>query len=860
MLSGEDTMINFTLNSEKISFSGNELKSVLHYLREEQGLTSVKDGCSGQAACGACLIEIDGKPALACVTPMKNVAEKSIITIEGFPENVRRTLGRAFVAKGAVQCGFCTPGMIARAKILLENNPTPSREDVVKALNVNVCRCTGYVKVIDGILLAADALRENREIEWETRTGVGYSYPKIGAYEKALGSGPYVADMKIPGMCYGALKFSEHPRAVVRRIDVSGAEKIAGVIRVFTGTDIPGKRYQGLLIKDWPMMVLEGETTRCISDVFACVVAESEQIARQAAAEIQVEYEILEPLTEVTEAQASPVMVHENGNLLNETVICRGEDVNAVFGRSAHVLEGVFETPVIEHAFLEPEASLAHPDGSGGVTVYSQGQAIYHDRSQISSVLDLKEEQVDVILMSAGGAFGGKEDLSVQHHAALAALLLQRPVMVKLSRPESLRMHPKRHRMIMHYKLACDENGILTALHARIVADGGAYASVGGAVVARTATHAAAAYHVPNVDVIANAYYTNNPPAGAFRGFGVTQSNFAMESIVDELCTKGGFDRWQFRYDNALDTGRMTTTGQILKGGVGLRQCLKEVKDTFNSARFAGIACGIKNCGIGNGIEEVSETRLKVVAADRIELCHGWSEMGQGIDTVARQVLAEVCGLDNSIAIDVKASTGSGAKGGATTASRGTSLLGNSTIKASEKLKADLKEYTLGDLVGKEYLGTFIVDWTTRPGAPGESIDHFSYSYAAHVAILDETGRLESIHAAHDIGRIINPALYEGQVEGGLVMGIGYALSESFPLKDGKLTSDRMSKLGLPKAKDVPVIKIITVEYPDDIGPFGAKGVGEISSIPTASAIANSFYQFDGTRRYSLPLSPLKKD
>ena len=852
-------MITFMLNGQETSFSGDEKMSLLHHLRNEKGLVSVKDGCSGQAACGACMVELEGKPALACATSMKKVAGKSVITIEGFSEKVRCTLARAFVAKGAVQCGFCTPGIISRTKILLENNPDPSREDVIKALRVNICRCTGYVKIIDGILLAAKALREDLEIDWEKRTGIGYSYPKVEAYEKALGTGPYAADMKMDGMCYGALKFSEHPRAIVRRIDISAAEKMDGVLKVFTAVDIPGERYQGLSVKDWPMMVFEGETTRCIADVFACVVAETETIARLAVEEIQVEYEVLEPLTEMSEAKNSSILIHNSGNLLKETVICRGEVVDDVFSRSAHVVEGEFETPFVEHAFLETEASVAHPDGKGGLIVYSQSQALFKDRGQISSTLNLEEEQVDVILMSAGGAFGGKEDLTVQHHAALAAMILQRPVMVRLSRPDSLRMHPKRHRMKLTYKLACDENGMLTALRARILGDTGGYASMGGAVVARTGTHAASAYHIPNVDVIASAYYTNNPPAGAFRGFGVNQSNFAMDSMVDELCLKGGFDRWQFRYDNALDSGRMTTTGHILKDSVGLRQCLEEVKDAFNGAEYAGIACAIKNCGIGNGIEEISDTRLKIVSPNRIELYHGWSEMGQGINTVARQVLAEVCELDDSVAIDVKSSTGGGAMGGATTASRGTALLGNSTIMVAEKLKADLQTRSLGDLVGQEYFARYFVDWTTSHDVDGEIISHFSYSYAVHMAILDESGKIETIHAAHDVGRIINPILFEGQVEGGVVMGMGYALTENYPLKDGRLTSSRMSKLGLPKAKDVPEIKVIGVEYPDEAGPFGAKGVGEIGSIPTAAAIANSYCRFDGIRRYSLPLLPPKK-
>ena len=853
-------MITFTLNGNETSFSGDENVSLLNFLRDEKGLTSVKDGCSGQAACGACLVEMDGKPTLACVTKMKRVADKPVITIEGFPETVRRTLGRAFIAKGAVQCGFCTPGILSRAKILLEATPDPSREDVIKALSVNICRCTGYVKIIDGILLAAKALRENLEVAWESRTGIGYSYPKVEAYEKALGTGPYVADMKIDNLCFGALKFSEHPRAVVKKIDVIEARKMAGVIRIFTGTDIPGERYQGLTVKDWPMMVLEGETTRCIGDVLACVVADTEQIARAAAEKITIDYEVLTPLTEMSDAKDSKILVHESGNLLKETIVRRGKVIEDVFVHSAHVVEGEFETPFIEHGFLEPEASISLPDGKGGLIVYSQSQAIFKDRGQIASLLSMDEDKIDVVLMSAGGAFGGKEDLTVQHHAALAALILQRPVRVRLSRPDSLRMHPKRHRMKLSYKLACDKHGMLTGLRARIIGDTGAYASMGGAVVARTGTHAGAAYHIPNVDVISEAYYTNNPVAGAFRGFGVNQSNFAMESMVDELCSKGGFDKYQFRYDNALHIGSMTTTGHVLQEGVGLRECLEAVKDAYKGAKYAGLACAIKNCGIGNGIDEISETKLKVVAPDKIELYHGWSEMGQGIDTVARQVLAEVCGLDDSIAIEVISATSGGARGGATTASRGTALLGNSTILAAEKLKTDLANNSLAVLVGKEYFAKYLVDWTTSHDVDGEIISHFSYGYAVHLAILDETGKLQAIHAAHDAGRIINPTLFEGQVEGGVVMGMGFALSENYPVKDGRLTSDRMSKLGLPKAKDVPEIKVFGVECPDLSGPFGAKGVGEISSIPTAAAIANSYYSFDGVRRYTLPLSPPKQE
>jgi aldehyde oxidoreductase len=853
-------VIIFSLNGRRCEYAGDASRPLLVFLREEQRITSVKDGCSGQAACGACLVELDGKPALACSTPMKRVEGKSVVTIEGFPEHVRRTLARAFVAKGAVQCGFCTPGMLSRAKILLQENSHPSRSDVVKTLNANICRCTGYVKIVDAVLLAAHALREKEEIAWEQKTGIGYSYPKHEAYEKALGVSPFVNDLKFEGMLFGALKFSEHPRARVLGIDVSAAEQFPGVIRIFDARDIPGERYQGLLVKDWPMMVAINEVTRCIGDVVAAVVAESEDLARRAAEAIRVEYEVLEPITDAIQAATSSIRIHdrfhENGNLLKETVIQRGEPVEEVFARSVHVVEGVFETPFVEHAFLETETAIALPDGKEGITVYSHGQGIFKDREQIAAILALPEKKINVKQVSAGGGFGGKEDLSVQHHAALCSMLLQRPVKLHLSRAESIRMHPKRHRMRLDYRLACDEKGMLTALRARIIGDGGAYASVGGEVVARTGTHAAGAYHVPSVDVKASAYYTNNPPAGAFRGFGVNQATFAMESLVDELCARGGFDRWRFRYDNALTAGRMTTTGHVLGEGVGLRDCLTAVRDAFYEAKCAGLACAIKNSGIGNGIAEVSETRLKVLAPDRIELQHGWTEMGQGVHTVARQVLCEVLGLDASVKVDIRCSTDTEVMGGMTTASRGTPLLGHSVIDAARKLADDLKGHHLADLVGKEYFGRYVVDWTTSHDVQGEIRSHFSYAFATHLAVLNDDGGLKAIYAAHDGGRIINPALFESQIQGGVVMGMGYALSEKLPLEKGRLTSDRMSRLGLPRAKDVPEVTVIGVECLDPVGPFGAKGIGEIGTIPTAPAIANAYYQYDGVRRYSLPLAP----
>jgi selenium-dependent xanthine dehydrogenase len=848
-------MIRFTLNGQETEFAGDEKTSLLSFLREEKGITSAKDGCSGQAACGACLVEVGGKAALACSTPIHKIEGKEVVTLEGLPESLLRTLGRAFVSKGAVQCGFCTPGFLTRTKILLEKNPDPTRQEVVKAMRFHICRCTGYVKIVDAVLEAAAALREGREIPFEDGAGIGVSSPKYRAFERAIGRKPFIDDLRFDGMVHGALRFSDHPRARVLSIDVSKAGKAPGVIRIFTAEDIPGERSVGPIVQDWPVMIEVGETTRYIGDVLAGVVAETEDQAREAAKLIQVGYEVLEPLTDMTKAETSPVKIHADGNLLFAQTIRRGEPVEKVLAGSAHVARGVLETQMVDHGFLEPESSVAVPF-KAGVQVYSQSQGIYADHHEIASLLGYPREKVVVTLVDCGGAFGGKEDLTVQGHAALYCHHLGRPVKVRLSRPESIRMHPKRHPMRLDYSLGCDENGKLTAFKAVILADTGAYASVGGPVLGRAVTHAAGAYYVPSVNIEGAAVYTNNIPCGAMRGFGVNQVTFAMETMVEELCEMGGFDSWQFRYDNALDTGLMTTTGQVLGEGVGLRRTLLAVKDAYEKAEYKGLSLAIKNCGMGNGLVEVSEVKIEVLPDGKLVLHHGWTEMGQGIHTVARQILCKAVGLGDCELIDIKVTTASAAVGGVTTASRGTMLLGRSIIDAARKLKKDLDSNSLEELAGRIYEGSFVCDYTHAEGEPGKIVSHIAYGFATHLAILDEKGGVDTIYAAHDSGRVINPLLFEGQIEGGVVMGLGYALSEKVPLEEGHLTSDKYISLGIPKLAKVPRIVPIAVEEDDPEGAFGAKGVGEIVCIPTAPAIANAFYRYDGVRRYALPLKP----
>lgn len=849
-------MIRFALNGENIEYDGEE-ESLLRYLRYTLRLASVKDGCSGQGACGACLVEIDGRAQLACRQKMADLEGKSIVTIEGFPSELKETLGKAFVASGAVQCGFCSPGMLTRTKILLAKNPNPTREEATKAVKPHLCRCTGYVKIVDAILLAAEKLRKGEKVEFETG-GMGKSAPKLRAYERATG-GPLFADgMYFEGQLLGALCLSEHPRARVLKIDTSKAEAVPGVVKVLTYKDVPGKLRIGMVNKDWDAYVAEGEVTRYVGDVIACVLADKMLTARAAAKLVEVEYEVLEPLTDMRKAETSDIHVHEGGNLLKETNIRYGEPVEDVFNSSAHVVEGTYETQLIEHGFLEVESSLARYE-DGKLTVYSQGQGIYEDRKQLADLLGLPLEEINVKLVPSGGAFGGKEDLIAQGHAALGTFLLKRPVKLTITREDSIRMHAKRHPMIMEYKLGCDADGKFTGLHARIIGDTGAYASAGGPVMERAATHAGGAYYIPNVDVQSKALYTNNLPAGAMRGFGVNQVTFAIESLIDELCAKAGFDRWEIRYKNALEKGLKTTSGHRMRKEVGLKKTLELVKEEYDSNKNVGIACAIKNCGIGNGIPELSQVRIDIADGGLIKLFHGWSEMGQGVDTVAQQMLCEYLGLPDTSMVDVVVMTDSETHGGSTTASRGTFLVGKAILEAAKDLKKDLESATLAELAGKSYYGTYLCDWTTPPDFDGEVISHFAYSFATQMVILNDDGSIRKVTAAHDSGKVVNRKLFEGQIEGGVVMGLGYALSENLVLENGRVKDSRYGKLGLLRSTDVPEIDVKTVEIYDTDAPFGAKGVGEICCIPTAAAVAGAFRRYDGIGRVKLPLIPVKK-
>ncbi|MFB3738887.1 MAG: selenium-dependent xanthine dehydrogenase [Candidatus Velamenicoccus archaeovorus] len=847
-------MVRFTLNGRPVEVETRPGMTLLELLREGAGVTSVKDGCAPEGSCGACTVLLDGKAVVSCAQRAEHAEGRAIVTQEGLSERDRDTWADAFVASGASQCGFCSPGIVLKAESLLAKNPDPSREEVARALAGNLCRCTGYVKIVDAVELVAGARRGEPIPRPDTSGRVGSRTARYQGRELALGDKPYVNDLTAPGMLHGAIRFSDHPRARVLRIDVSKARAHPGVVAVATAADVPGERTQGLITRDWRQLVAEGETTAYVGDVLAVVAAETRHAARQAAALVEVEYEVLEPVVDPFRALEpdAPTIHEDRDNLLSTSVVKRG-DVDAALAGSAHVLTETFRSQVIEHAFLEPESALAAPE-DGLMHVSSQGQGVWEDRRQIASFLGVPEDRVRVTQIANGGAFGAKEDLNVQCHAALMAHLTGRPVLLTLSRAESLTFHPKRHPMTMEYTIGADAGGHLTAVRARIVGDTGAYASVGDKVLERAAGHACGPYRFDAVDVEARAVYTNNPPCGAMRGFGVNQVAFAIDGMLDRLAERVGVDGWEIRWRNALDVGDRFGTGQRLGPGVGIKACLEAVRDVYRGARYAGIGCGVKNTGIGNGLPESGKAILRPESDGTVTLFHSWTEMGQGCNTALQQIACEELGL-SADRVHVVVDTMRELDTGQTTASRSTVLGGRAIQRAAEQLRGALDGGRLEDLAGREFYGEVTIDWTNPPGADVEEpVTHFAYGWAVQVVLLDDDGRVERVIAAHDVGRAINPTLLEGQIEGAVHMGLGFALTEDYVVQDGYPVTTTLKSLGIIPPAGMPRVECIIVEVPQPEGPYGAKGVGEIGLVPTAPAVAGALHAFDGGWRTRLPM------
>jgi xanthine dehydrogenase molybdenum-binding subunit len=852
--------ITLTLNGETRAVSVRQGESLLDALRNRCGVISPKDGCQPQGQCGCCLALIDGLPKTTCAVAAVKADGKEIQTLEGFSDEERQLIARSFVTVAGLQCGFCIPGIAVRAKSLLDREPDLDRAQIAQRLAGHLCRCTGYTKILDAIELMAKARRGEAVPEPCEDGRVGSSLARYTGQELTLGDRPYVDDMQLPEMLHGAVTLSPHARARVKSIDTSKAEQLPGVVTVATASDVPGERWYGLVYNDWPGFVAPGEEARCVGDVLAAVAAVDRATAREAAALVEVDYEVLEPLLEPERAlepgahQVNP----QHENLLSETQVLLG-DAEAALAASAHTVSGTWKTQRIEHLYLEPESALAAPTDDGGVQLYTQGQGIFDDRRQVAAFLGIDEDLVSAELVPNGGAFGGKEDMSIQSQTALLARMTGRPVKLTLSREESIRIHPKRHPIKMHYTVGCDEQGHLTAVKARMVGDSGAYASVGSKVLERAAGHACGPYKVANVDVQSRASYTNNPPCGAMRGFGANQASFAIEGALDLLAEKTGLDGWEIRWRNAVAAGDVFSTGQVLEKSVGIKETLQAVKESYYEARAAGravgIGCGIKNSGIGNGAKEWGRARLKVDEDGTVGVYNGFTEMGQGLLTVLIQCAVEVTGLPASV-FRAQVSSEFPLGSGQTTGSRGTLLGGRAVIEAAKKLKADLDTgSSLVDLAGNVYAGDILIDDTTAPGQVTDKIKtHTAFGFATQVCVLDEEGKIERFIAAHDVGRAINPALCEGQIEGSVHMGLGYALTEELPCPDGMPATFKLRELGVIRAREMPEIEVILVEDHEPEGPFGAKGVGEIGLVPTAGAVAGALEAFDGERRYTLPM------
>jgi selenium-dependent xanthine dehydrogenase len=854
--------VSFKLNGTPQQAQVQPEQTLLDMLRETLKVTSVKDACSPQGLCGCCLTLIDGQPKNACMVKADKVAGRSIVTLEGVSDNERKLYADAFQAAAGLQCGFCTPGIVLRTKWLTDQNRPLSRTEIARAIDGHLCRCTGYAKIIDAIELIHSAKHNGGTLPAPVLDGrVGRSLQRYQGAELALGSRPFVADIDVPGLLHGVVVLSRHARALVKRIDVSKALALPGVVAVATAKDVPGNRWVGLIYKDWPCFVAEGEEVRTVADCLAAIAADSPRTARAAAKLLEVEYEVRPAMVDPAEAikPGAPQINPKHDNVLQVTHIERG-DVDVALADSAHVVSGTWKTQRIEQLYLEPESNLAVPEADGRLHLYSQGQGIFDDRLQIAAVLGIPESQLFVELVPNGGAFGGREDMTIQAQTALLAFMTKRPVRITLSREESIRMHTKRHPITMTYTVGCDAEGRLTAVKASLLGDSGAYASVGGKVLERAAGHACGPYRVPVVAIHSTAAYTNNPPCGAMRGFGVNQTSFAIEGCMDLLAAKVGIDGWQMRWRNLLRTGDMFTTGQVLEKGVGIEKTLLSVKDAYYAARAegraVGIACGVKNSGLGNGAIEFGRCCLAVEADGTVGLHTGFTEMGQGLLTVLIQCAVEASGLPANV-FRPKVSTRFELGAGQTTGSRATLLAGRAAAEAAAKLKADLdRGLALADLVGRTYSGEVKIDDTTALGTTKNGVikTHTAFGWATQMVVLDAAGAVARVVAAHDVGRALNPQQCEAQVQGAVHMGLGYALTEELPCRDGVPVTFDIRNIGVLRAQHMPEVDVILVEEPEPEGPFGAKGIGEIGLVPTAGAVAAALEAFDGQRRMTLPM------
>jgi xanthine dehydrogenase molybdenum-binding subunit len=897
---------------------GGETLSTL--LRERLRLTGTKIGCE-EAECGACTVLVDGEPVVSCIFPAERADGKTIVTIEGLAQRVHHEmklhpLQEAFVEHGAVQCGFCIPGQIMTAYALLQRNPGPTKDEVRFALKDTLCRCAGYPSIENAILAAAQALRTGEPVQKPThipdsihqRKAVGHSHLRPEAVEKVTGEAMYTDDLVFEGMLYAKVRRAMIPHGFLKKLDISKAKAFPGVTAVLTAEDIPAERNHGLVVFDWPVMVGIGERVRYVGDAIAIVAAETQEIAEQASVLIEAEFDVQPVITNPVQARQEGVpQLHEKGNLLKHIKVRKG-DMERGFAESDVILEHTFHTAITDHAFLEPECSIGVPLPDGRMEIYVGSQIPYQDRTQVARVMGWPEERVRVVGQLMGGGFGGKEDVMGQIHVAMLANVTQRPVKLLFDRHESLLVHPKRHATQIRIKLGAKKNGCLVAMETELYGDTGAYASLGEKVMTRATTHSAGPYDIPNVRADCYAMYTNNPPAGAFRGFGVTQSAFAVESMMDKLAETLQIDPVELRRMNALQVGSITNTGQVLRESVGLMECVHKVDaemrrhnpDPFKPAvdpsspslvRAWGFAAAYKNTGLGGGAPDISGADVELYADGTFQVRSSAAELGQGLVTVMRLVVAEEMAVPPEQVRVLVMDTDLTPNGGPTTASRQTFVTGNASryaaktlrdqITASMAEKYDVRPEQIRFEDGIVHVNGHSLTYSeiykdmtemgqqprvryqyeapkTQPLGTGGDM-HFAFSFgvqAVEVEVNKLTGevRVLRIISANDVGMAVNPLGLQGQVEGGVMMGLGNALTEEFIVENGYVVTDHLARYRIPGIMLTPEITSIIVEHPVQAGPYGAKGVGEISSIPTTPAITNAIYNAVGVRVDKLPV------
>ena len=852
-------MATFTVNGRSVTAAKNQ--KLLRFLRDELHLTGAKDGCS-EGACGACTVLIDGEPCKACVPDTDLLEGRSIITIEGLTEWEQKVYTFAYGEAGAVQCGFCIPGMVLCSKALLDKNPDPTEPEIRYALRNNYCRCTGYVKIVAAVKLAGEILRtgvipEKSADDWQ----LGSRVHRVDVEEKVLGTGFYPDDYYPDGMLYGGALRSKHPRARVLSIDTAAAKALPGVAAVLTAEDIPGENKIGHLKHDQYTLIPVGGLTHYLGDAIALIAAEDRDTLEKAKKLIKVEYEVLPAVHNPQEAAAPgapKVFDEEQDNVCAHKHICRGDAAGAI-ARSKHVITHHFETPWTEHAFLEPECAVSFIDGDGDVFLYSTDQSAHQTLHECKLLLGNDKVKVQNALV--GGGFGGKEDMTVQHFAALLTYVTRRPVKVKLSRAESLLVHPKRHRFEMDFTMGCDENGIIQGVKAQVISDTGAFASLGGPVLERACTHAAGPYQYQNFEIEGTAYYTNNPPAGAFRGFGVTQTCFVTETLLNMMADEVGITPWEIRYRNAIRPGGVLPNGQIVDESTGLVETLEAVKPYYDEAvaagRPVGLACAMKNAGVGVGIPDTGRVKLVIEADQKVHIYSGASCIGQGLGTVLVQMVVTNTDLNRDDIVYERSNTWISPDSGTTSGSRQTLITGEACRRACEKfMEARAAGKTLADMVGDTYYGEYLAKTDPLGANVPNPVSHVAYGYATQLCELDpKTGRVARMVAAHDVGKAVNPLSCEGQIEGGVVMSMGYALREQYPIDGNCKPIEKYGSLGLFRAHELPEIVALVVDKPGLNVACGAIGIGEITSIPTAPAIADAYFRYDHERRYSLPLA-----